>query len=420
MKKIFLILFISFCPIIFGQNGFFNKREVPVFRPNIHTQFLIYKLNDDYQITYLYKIPYSRLVFEKVNDHFESQFELAIEVKNKENKIVKREFVKDKLVSYNFDETISHNKFLENFITLYLPKDVYTFQIIFEDKLTNRQRPQPPIKISIGDSVTNYSPILINNKQSNGKYLVANFSGIIPFSKENYDLIFFSDKILASEKYTVRILQKDSVYSEQNLTASVFGKPVFEKVNDKISVSFDSSYASNGIIIRDVNKKLFEGEYKLKLLSDDGEEINTASLKVNWFNKPFSLNDVDFALEIISNIESENAFDNLLKKNLSSEELLKQYWNSKDPTPETSFNELMEVFYRRVDYAESNFLNLSGTSGAKSDRGRIYIQNGPPDRIERGVNFDGKITETWYYENPKRVFVFVDRRGDGSFKLESQ
>jgi GWxTD domain-containing protein len=103
---------------------------------------------------------------------------------------------------------------------------------------------------------------------------------------------------------------------------------------------------------------------------------------------------------------------------LSSEEFLKQYWKSKDPTPKTSFNELMEVFYERVDYAESNFRNLSGVSGAKTDRGRIYIVNGNPDRIERGVNYDGKITETWYYENPNRIFIFVDKRGDGSFKLE--
>lgn len=420
MKKIFLILIISFCPIIFGQNGFFTKKEIPVFRPNIHTQFLTYKLNDDFQVSYLYKIPYSRIVFEKVNDHFESQFELTIEVKNSENKIVKREFVKDKLISYNFDETISHNKFLENFITLYLPQDKYTFQIIFEDKLTNRQRPQSPIKISLDDSTKKYSPILIEKKIENGKFIVANFSGMIPFSKENFDLIYFSDKITSHNKINVKIIQKDSVYLEQNSIVASFGKPVFEKLNNRISLSFDSTFALNGIIIKDINKSLFEGEYQLKLISDEGKELDSSSLKVKWFNKPFSLNDVDFALEMVSIIESENAFNKLLKQNLNSEELLRQYWKSKDPTPQSSFNELMEVFYDRVDYAESNFRNLSGTSGAKSDRGKIYIQNGPPDRIDRGVNSDGKITETWFYENPKRIFVFVDRRGDGSFKLESQ
>lgn len=420
MKKIILILFISFCPIVFGQNSFFNKKEIPVYRPNIHTQILNYKLDDDYQITYLYKIPFSRLVFEKVNDHFESQFELTIEVMDQNNKVAKREFVKDKLISYNFDETISHTKFLENFNTLILPKGKYTFRIIFEDKLTNRQRPQTPIVISLEDSVKKYSPILVEKKTQNGNFIVANFSGVIPFSKEHFDLLFFTHKVTANDKSKIKIIQKDSVYFEQYLSVSALGKPDFYKLNDKIAFSFDTSFALNGILIKDVNKKLSEGDYQLKLFSEDGKEIESYVLKVTWFNKPFSLNDIDFALEMISNIESDNILDSFMKQNLSSEELLKQYWKSKDPTPETAFNELMEVFYDRVDYAESNFRNLSGTSGAKSDRGKVYIRNGAPDKIERGVNSDGKITETWYYDNPKRIFVFVDLRGDGSFRLESK
>lgn len=420
MKKIFLIIFIFICPIIPGQNAFFSKKEIPVFRPNIHTQFLSYKLSDGYQISYLYKIPYSRLIFEKVNDHFESQFELTIEVKNKDNKLIKREYVKDKLISYNFNETISHNKFLENFITLILPEDEYTFQIIFEDKLTNRQRPQPPVKISLVDTSRKYSTILVEKKKEVDKYTVANYSGMIPFSKNNYDFIFFSDKLSAEKSYEIKVVKNDSVYFEQSLTAVAFGKPVFSKVLNKVVLSFDNNFSLTGIHIEDINKKLFEGEYQLKLISDVGKEIVSAPITVKWFNKPFSLNDVDFAIEMISLIESENVFDKFSNKRLSSEQLLNEYWKLKDPTPESSFNELMEVFYDRVDYAESNFRNISGASGAKSDRGKIYIQNGPPDRIDRGVNYNGKITESWYYENPKRIFVFVDTRGDGSFKLESQ
>lgn len=419
MKKLFLTFLIS-CPIIFGQNAFFNKKEIPVFRPNIQTQFLTFKLNGDYQITYLYKIPFSRLVFEKVNNHFESQFELTLEVMDKNNKIIKREFVKDKLISYNFDETIAHNKFLENFITLSLPTGKYIFRIIFEDKLTNRQRPQNPVAISLEDSVKKYSPILIEKKTQNGNLIVANFSGFIPFSKFNYDMIILSDKIAEDQTYKIKISQNDSVYYNDIIKSARFGLPSFEKINDKVSVTFDPNIALNGVIIKDINKYLYEGEYQIKLFSEDSKEIESDTLKVAWFDKPFSLNDVDFALELISDIETGDAFDNLSKQKLSSEELLKQYWKSKDPTPQTTFNELMEVFYDRVDYAESNFRNLSGTSGAKTDRGKIYIQNGAPDKIERGVNSDGKIIETWYYDNPKRIFVFVDIRGDGSFRLESK
>lgn len=418
MKNIFLIIALLLCPIIFGQNNFFSKKEIPVIRSEVQTQFLIYKNDNVFQVSYLYKIPYSRIQFEKVNDHFESQFELTIEVKNKNNNVVKREFVKDRIITYSFDETISNKKYLENFITFTLSPDTYTFQIIFEDKLTNRQRPQKPVTIVLNDTTEKYSPILVENKLSENKYVTANFSGQIPFSKELYSLIIFSDKIESGKDYNIKLLHKDSLYSQTVVKAQKFGLPEFNKQNGFISVSFDSLLPLNGILLSEINKNLEEGLYQLKIYSDAGVEIYSTKISVKWFNKPFSLNDTDFALEMISYIEPENSYNNLLKSSLSSEELLKQYWKTKDPTPATSFNELMEVFYERVDYAEFNFRNLSGVSGAKTDRGKIYITNGNPERIERGVNSDGKITESWYYDSPKRAFVFVDKRGDGSFKLE--
>jgi hypothetical protein len=317
MKKKLLILFFLFCPIIFGQNNFFSRREIPVIRPEVQTQFLIHKIQGNYQITYLYKIPFSRIQFEKVNDHFESQFELTIEVKNKENKLVKREFVKDKIISYNFDETISNKKFLENFITLVLTPDTYTFQTIFEDKLTNRQRPQKPLTLELNDSTKKYSPILIEQKiYQNGnseKLIVANFSGSIPFSKEFYNMIIFSDKFENNKNYTVKFFQSDSLYFDKKLMTKCLGIPKFEKQNDFVTVSFDSSLTLNGLILNDVNKNLEEGFYSVKTFSDDEKELESFKVDVKWFNKPFSLADADFALEMISFIESENSYSNLLK-----------------------------------------------------------------------------------------------------------
>lgn len=424
MKEKLLIISFLICPIIFGQNGFNSRKEIPVIRPEIQTQFLIHKIKSNFQITYLYKIPFSRIQFEKINDHFESQFELTIEVKNKNDKLVKREFVKDKIISFSFDETISNKKYLENFVTFLLNADTYTFQVIFEDKLTNRQRPQKPLTLALNDSTKKYSPILVEQKihqnDSSAKFIVANFSGSIPFIKELYNMIILSDKFESDKYYAIKFFQSDSVYLAKKIMTRTLGIPKFEKQDDVITVSFDSSFVLNGLILNDVNKNLKEGLYSVKIYSEDEKELDSFQVDVKWFNKPFSLADADFALEMISFIESEKSYSNLMKSSLPSEELLNQFWKTKDPTPNTSFNELMEVFYERVDYAESNFRNLSGVSGAKTDRGRIYISNGNPDRIERGVNYNGKITETWYYENPKRIFIFVDKRGDGSFKLEQE
>lgn len=71
-------------------------------------------------------------------------------------------------------------------------------------------------------------------------------------------------------------------------------------------------------------------------------------------------------------------------KHLSTDEerqqFIEQFWLRRDPTPDTEENEFKEEHYRRIAYANERF--ASGIPGWKTDRGRIYIEYGPPDEIE--------------------------------------
>ncbi len=58
-----------------------------------------------------------------------------------------------------------------------------------------------------------------------------------------------------------------------------------------------------------------------------------------------------------------------------------QFWERRDPTPGTPENEFKEEHYRRIAWVNEHF-GGAGLVGWKSDRGRIYIQYGPPDEIE--------------------------------------
>ena len=62
------------------------------------------------------------------------------------------------------------------------------------------------------------------------------------------------------------------------------------------------------------------------------------------------------------------------------EQFVEQFWLRRDPTPDTEENEFKEEHYRRIAYANEHF--ASGIPGWRTDRGRIYIQYGPPDEIE--------------------------------------
>jgi GWxTD domain-containing protein len=59
---------------------------------------------------------------------------------------------------------------------------------------------------------------------------------------------------------------------------------------------------------------------------------------------------------------------------------VEQFWLRRDPTPDTIENEYKEEHYRRIQYANDHF--ASSIPGWKTDRGRIYIEFGPPDEIE--------------------------------------
>ncbi len=100
---------------------------------------------------------------------------------------------------------------------------------------------------------------------------------------------------------------------------------------------------------------------------------------------------------------------------VGKQEFLLYFWKFKDPTPGTPENEFMIDHFRKIEYCKQNFRN-----GLNSDRGRVYIQYGPPVDVERSTSTMAysKPVEIWTYSLEGRIeFVFVDRTGDDNFVL---
>ena len=149
-----------------------------------------------------------------------------------------------------------------------------------------------------------------------------------------------------------------------------------------------------------------------------GEKEKEFPINVTWFNKPVSLRNPEKAIELLKYIEKDEVISKLL--NADEEEYPKelfQYWKQFDPTPETEYNELMAEYYSRIDYASTEFSDISRKPGVSTDRGKIYIKYGKPDKIERSSNSLGYVVETWTYNKLKQKFSFVDKQGTGNFIL---
>ncbi len=117
-------------------------------------------------------------------------------------------------------------------------------------------------------------------------------------------------------------------------------------------------------------------------------------------------------------VKEEKAIFNHLPDRESRQEFIKDFWAKRDPDSETEENEFKEEFFSRIEYANRYF--KEGIPGWKTDRGRVFIYLGPPDKIDQRpyINDPSIKGLVWwgYYRN--RIGVeFVDTTGDGSYVI---
>ena len=138
---------------------------------------------------------------------------------------------------------------------------------------------------------------------------------------------------------------------------------------------------------------------------------------------PESQNFYEYAYLIMTGVEKD-IFRHLPDKEARAE-FIKDFWAKRDPNSDTEENEYKEEFYRRIQYANERF--KEGPPGWKTDRGRIYIYLGPPDKFDEifthnettssGERVRGSII-LWYYYRYGVGIMFADVKGNGQYTLD--
>ncbi len=164
--------------------------------------------------------------------------------------------------------------------------------------------------------------------------------------------------------------------------------------------------------------ELYPGYYKLSIHQEGSQDTLYHEFQVVWEKEPLSLKDVDYAVEAVKKILSEDDYD-MINSGTDKEKWIKllQYWKNNDPTPQTPYNEAMATYYERVDYAFFNYSTVAEKDGSFTDRGLIYILNGPADSIEDSLNENNKV-EIWKYNRLGKIFTF-ESLSVGELKLLS-
>jgi GWxTD domain-containing protein len=100
---------------------------------------------------------------------------------------------------------------------------------------------------------------------------------------------------------------------------------------------------------------------------------------------------------------------------------IEQFWQRRNPDPESQENTFKAEHYRRIAYSNERF-STETVAGWKTDRGRIYIEWGQPDEIQPGLLEATGAHQTWRYRYLEGIgenveLEFVDPRCKGDYVL---
>jgi GWxTD domain-containing protein len=164
---------------------------------------------------------------------------------------------------------------------------------------------------------------------------------------------------------------------------------------------------------------LVQGEYTLRVdVSFAGERARGEARFEVDASRASLLQDTEMSRTVLGYVATNReriALDEAPDDSLAG--LWGRFWARRDPSAGTKHNEALAEFTKRVEHATREFASME--PGWRSDRGRIYIQFGPPDRMEQVQRQEASRgpTEVWYYYERHATFVFHDIDGFGTYRL---
>jgi len=105
------------------------------------------------------------------------------------------------------------------------------------------------------------------------------------------------------------------------------------------------------------------------------------------------------------------------------DQFVTQFWERRNPHPDTNANSFKQEHYRRLAFSNEHF--AARIAGDHTDRGRIYIIFGPPDSIKGSATPGNSPQENWFYQHIEGVgdnisLEFVDECFCGAYELTNE
>jgi GWxTD domain-containing protein len=362
-------------------------------------------------------VGYEALAFAKVEDRYAASYEVALSILDSSEALVSEKTWTEEVKTPEFAQTTSAGAYSLTQRVFTLPPGTYSIKAEVRDN-ESRQTRKLLRRILVPDFAMYkfaLSGIMLLNRvtmQGDKRSIVPNVTGNSAEIVGNLSLF--------QEIYNTA--GRDSVRMEISAESD---KGVRRTTNDTL---LRLNPGKNEVILTFNSASLPLGDYRLSVraypvrvvAASDTAPLASAvrPLMVRFRGLPRNLKDLDLAIEQLRYIAKEDEYGYLEEAKTPDEKQKRflEFWAKRDPNPNTPFNEKMEEYYRRAEYANKNFSHY--LEGWRTDMGMVYMIFGPPSNVERHpFDLDSKPYEVWVYYELNYYFMFEDRTGFGDYRL---
>jgi len=350
-------------------------------------------------------VPYDNLTFVRGNEsNFVARFEASFALFDNDEFLATERSVDIDVLTDVFEETNSRTLNAIRTEEFYVKPGDYKVSVVITDRETKRKnRWRGEVSAALMDSVLAVSDLywIEHDTTGDGERLpraLENFSNREKPARVAIDLISAS---------------RDSMTINWSVSGED-GKPIASRTENGAPTGTVEHFEYE-VVLENLPVQKYKVAFEVILAGR--REARSLSFNVNIPGVPASITDLGEAIRQVKYIATAEENRRLRSASfMDREQLFREFWKRRDPTPETPRNELMEEYYLRVDYSDEKY--STHRPGWETDRGRVYIMYGEPTDIERHPFESGsRPYEIWYYHNLNRRFVFVDYTGFGDYTL---
>lgn len=406
------------------------------------------------EFTSVFSFSYSYLPFRKSQDQnpdkrFFSSANMSMEVfKAKEDRKfkkgdrnisveglepVERTFWSDTAYARNYEESKSKKQYLGGHMAVSLKPGNYHYVLQMkrgdesDSRISRTQsvRIKPYSEMKTGNIIIGEE--LVTSNKTN-QLRLNKMGDKVEYAKDFYLMAYLprydSDAVYNLTVNSLDIAEEDTARKEEVYSATLSSDQILTNVRPTVDSNDNQAYINlnktekgfSYALLKIPNSNFPNALYRVTIEKEDHSQlVSRGTFRSLWIDMPTSLYNLDVAVDMMRYIVDDETLDHLSSGSQQDrEQKFRNFWDKKDPTPNTEFNELMAEYYRRIDYAYEHF-TTENVVGYNSDQGEVYIKFGPPQNIDRKFPTNGPTTEVWTYKN--RQFVFKATSGFGDFKL---